>query len=265
MKTRSKIISISKISFIICFVISLLIVINYEREHVFYSAIKSKVLDITEPALTTASSALYNVSEFFSKTSSIFTVFEDNKNLKKRNEFLEYYFYLYKQSEGENKELRKLLYFSQDIKYNYVSAQIISRSNNSLHQQIIVNAGSNSGIRKGQMVLANNNFIGRVVEVSKNTASILLITDYDSRIPAMGVNSRSKFIAGGQSTQELDCNYLNDKRLQEHELIVTSGDSELIIPGVVIGTAFQKENFFYIKPNIDFSQIEFVQILQVKV
>ncbi len=76
------------------------------------------------------------------------------------------------------------------------------------------------------------------------------------------MNSRSKFIAGGRANNELSCNYLNDKKLDEHELVITSGDNELIIPNIIIGTVFKRDNFFYVKPNIDFSQIEFVQILQ---
>ena len=255
-------INFSKISFIICFIIALLITANYDRNSPFYNTIKSTILDITEPVLTTSSSALYVVSDFISNIGNIFTVFKDNKKLKERNDFLEYYFYLYKQQDGENKELRKMLNLNSKIEYNYISGQVISRSNSDLHQEIIVNAGEKDGVKKWQMVLAGNNLIGRVIDTSKNTANILLITDYDSRIPAIGVNSRTKFIAGGGATNELSCNYLNDYQLQEYELVTTSGDSESIIPNIIIGTVFKNNNAFYIKPNVDFSQIEFVQILQ---
>ncbi len=167
-----KIINISKISFVVCFLIALLIVVNYERGYQVYDSVKAKTLDVLEPVLTTASSGVYAIGDFIGRIGSVFTVFKENKELKERNNFLEYYFYLYKQNEGENKELKRQLNFVENIEQKYLTGQIISRSNNHLHQEIIVNIGANNGVKKWQMVLSEHNFIGRVVDVSKNTANI---------------------------------------------------------------------------------------------
>lgn len=257
-----KIANTSKISFAICFTIALLIVINFNHLNPLYNSIKSKVLDVTEPILTSASSAIYAFSEFTDNTSGIFTIRKDNAKLKERNDLLEYYFYLYKQTKGENQELKRQLNYTQELNYSYITGQIISRTNNYLHRELITNIGESQGIKNTQMVLAKNNFIGRVISSSNNTSNILLITDNDSKIPAIGVNSRIKFIARGLDDGSLNCDYLNNNQLEEGELVVTSGDSELIIPNIIIGTVLKKDNSFYIKPNVNFNEIEFVQILQ---
>lgn len=264
MKSPIKLISYRKISFVICLLLSLFMIIDDQEEQpVFYNKIKSKTLELFEPIFSYSTSSIHHVSNFLDEIGNTITIRKKYQELKERNNFLEYYFYLHKQIEGENLALKKQLNFTDAIfPHQYITAQIIARSNNYYNQQITVNAGSDQKIQKWQIVLANNNFIGRVVEVNKNTANILLITDYDSRIPVKGVNSRTAFIAAGQATPELTCNYLHDQTLEENEVVITSGDNPLIIPNLIVGIAIKKENHFYIKPNINLDQIEFVQILK---
>lgn len=189
---------------------------------------------------------------------------EEIEKLRARNEFLEYYFYLYKQTEAENKKLIEELNFIKPLTYKYVTAQIIAKNNSSLSQQIIIDGGLNHGLKKGQLVLARNQLIGRIIGLSENTAKILLITDAISRIPVTTINSRTKFIAAGQSTNYLLCKYLIDHNsLKEGELVATNGDSRFIIPGIIIGSIFKEENKFYVKPNINIDKLEFVQIIQM--
>jgi rod shape-determining protein MreC len=264
MKSQIKLISYRKLSFVVCLLLSLFMVMEDEDEQpVFYNKIKSKTLELFEPIFSFSTSSIHQVSSFVQEVGNIFTIRKDYQTLKARNNFLENYFYLYKQIEGENQALRKQLNFTDSIAtYQYTTAQIIARSNNHYNQEITINAGNDQDIQKWQIVLANNNFIGRVVQVNENTANILLITDYDSRIPVKGVRSRTTFIAGGQATPELTCNYLHDQILEENEVVITAGDNPLIISNLIIGIIVKKDDHFYIKPNINLDQIEFVQILK---
>lgn len=256
-----KITTKSKVSFVICLILSLWIITSYKQHHLLYSSIRDEILEFTAPAISTASSILYIASEFTNNINNLFTTFEDNKKLKERNDFLEYYFYLYKQTKEENQELRKKLNFTKNIPHKYTTAQIIAKSNNYLHQELIIDAGSKQGIKKWQMVLTNNHLIGRVIEVRHNTASILLITDHDSRIPVIGLSSKIKFIAAGRALNDLSCTYLSDNQLEEGELVVTSYDNPSILPNIIIGSVFKKDDIFYIKPTVNLNQLEFVQIL----
>lgn len=239
-----------------------MIIINYKHDNPLFNTIRSEALEIIAPIMTKASQAIYFVDDFLNNSKNLFVTFEENKKLKERNDFLEYYFYKYKQISEENSELRKELNSTKELVYPFATAQVIARSNNYLHQEIIINAGNRNGIKKWQMVLFHNNLIGRVISVEANTASVLLITDHNSRIPVMGLNSKVKCIATGQVTNDLICGYLGDDKPLENELVVTRYDNPLIIPNIIIGTIFQKEGNFYIKPNVDISKIEFVQILQ---
>jgi rod shape-determining protein MreC len=252
-----KFLNFRQISFIICLFIALLVTAKYKEENLLLSKLENKTIDFFTPALSFSSSAINYCSNFLDNFGSIFTVFTDNKNLKERNKFLEEYYYQYKIIEGENQELRKQINLKEEIKHNYLTAQVIGRSSDN----VIVNVGANSGLKKWQMVLADKNLIGRVIEVNEDSAIVLLISAFESKIPATGVDSRTKFIASGQNLSFLTCDYLNDKKLQERELVITSGDYPDILPNIPIGKVMVEDNDFYIKPIIDFSQLEFVQIL----
>lgn len=257
-----KIVTKNNISFILCLILVITLISSYKKEHPIYDEIHSRILDFASPVLQETSSAFYSVRNFFNNITQLFVTFEENKTLKKRNEFLEYYFYLYKQAEEENQQLKEALNFTKSLPYKFISAQIIAKSNNYLHQEYIINAGKRDGIKKWQMVLSNNYLVGRIVSVSENTSNLLLITDYDSKIPVISLSSKLNFIASGIARNDLICDYLNSQALEESELVVTSYDNPQIIPNIIVGSVIKRENIFYIKPSIDLNKIEFVQVLQ---
>ena len=252
------------LSFIICLVITTLIIASYDKNQPIYSKIEAKILDFTAPVMNITSSGLYFMSNITKDIGSFFTSFQEHKKLKERNDFLESYFYLYKQTEAENKQLKNELKFANQLEHKYITAQVIARNNNALNQQITINAGTNQGLEKWQIVLANNQLIGRIVQSSQNTAKILLITDHISRIPVTAIDSRTKFIIAGAATNYLACKYLSEQHeLKEGELVATNGDDPNIAAGIMIGSIFKEDGAFYVKPNIDFDKIEFVKILQL--
>ncbi len=258
-----KFFNLNHLSFIICLVIAILIMVSYDKNQPIYSKIEAKILDFTAPVMNITSSGLYFMSNITQDIGSFFTSFQEHKKLKERNDFLESYFYLYKQTEAENRQLKNELKFVNQLEHKYITAQIIARNNNAFNQQITINAGTQQGLEKWQVVLANNQLIGRIVQLSKNTAKILLITDQVSRIPATAINSRTKFIIAGASSNYLTCKYLNaQQELQEGELVVTNGDDSNIAAGIMVGSIFKEDGIFYVKPNLDFNNIEFVKILQ---
>ena len=258
-----KFLNFGSFPFIICLLCAIALMINYNPNSSLYTNIEARIFDLTQPIMSSSSVVLHSLEDISSNINAFFTVFAENKQLKERNDFLEPYFYLYKQTEAENKQLKEDLHFSKNISYNYITAEVIGRTNHTLTQQIIIDSGAKQGIAKWQVVLFHDQLVGRVVQVHHNTAKILLLTDPTSSIPVTTINSKIKFIATGQSTNYLICKYLNEQHsLQEGELVVTNGDNELITPNVIIGSIFKEDNIFYIKPIIDFDKLQFVQILQ---
>lgn len=258
-----KFFNIYKSSFILCFLLAICIIAFYKKETNLYKLIESSSIDLFSPIVEKANDSAHFIDNALSDIKNIFIVFSENKDLREKNKLLNNYFYLYQQTKAENMRLKEQLNFTTKLPDKYLTAKIIGNNNNSLLQQIIINSGSNSGIREGQLVISNNQLIGRITQVSEHNAKILLIKDIKSRIPAISTESRTKFIAAGNINNNLTCKYLDEHSLlQEGELIVTSGEDVNITSDIIIGYIFKQDNIFYIKPTINFNEIEFVQILQ---
>lgn len=258
-----KFLSKNRLFFVSCLIIAVSILFSYSSHTSSYGYIEKKIIDFIAPIEKASSSALYSFSTFSNRVANFFVAFKENKQLKERNAFLEHYFYLYHQVEAENKQLRLELNFTKSLEHEYITAQVISRNNSAIRQQLTIGVGSKDGISKGQIALFHNQLVGRVVRLSENTATILLLSDQDSRIPVISINSKTKCIAAGLSTSYFSCKYLDDHaKLEEGELVVTSGDNTAIIAGIIVGSIFKKDNYFYIKPTIDFNKIEFIHIMQ---
>ncbi|MEJ0059457.1 MAG: rod shape-determining protein MreC [Terricaulis sp.] len=114
----------------------------------------------------------------------------------------------------------------------------------------MANAGSDHGVRVGFIAINENGLVGRVVSVGRRSSRVLMLDDYNSRIPVMGEASRVRAVLAGQATQppelytrpfEVESPRLDfivgAQSLREGERMVTSGDGGLYPRGVAVGLA----------------------------
>ena len=127
-------------------------------------------------------------------------------NLKKENEKLKQVIENYKSLDlnleyltNENKNLRKVL-DAENIntnKRNIVLAKVLVDRNSPFLKTIIINKGTQSGIKKGMPVTQNNNLVGRIVDTNYLSSRVLLLTDLNSRIPvSLDVDSSQAILTG---------------------------------------------------------------------
>jgi rod shape-determining protein MreC len=252
--------------FVISIVISISLMVSYIQDKEKYNYIEGEALDSISPLTKLTSSGLYYFRKIADKSSNFFVDAEEVRAYKERNNLLECYFYLYKQLQAENQELKRLVNFHKNSSTKYLTSQVISRSNNALNQHIIIDSGLEQGIKKWEAAVFREQLVGRVVQVNKHTTKILLINDLKSHIPVIAIDSKTKFIASGQATEYLDCKYLSEPSgLKEGELVITSGDDTDLEPNIIVGTVFKHQGRFYVKPTINLNIIEFIQILQKKI
>ena len=115
----------------------------------------------------------------------------DHLNLKKENEKLREVLENYKSLDlnleyltNENKNLRKVLNAENIINAkDIVLAKVLVDRNSPFLKSIIINKGTQSGIKKGMPVTQDNYLIGRIVETNFLSSRVLLLNDLNSRIP----------------------------------------------------------------------------------
>jgi rod shape-determining protein MreC len=95
----------------------------------------------------------------------------------------------------QNAELRRLLRFRDGPAfprdYAGVAARIIGRTPGQFEQQVLVAAGTNSGVGLNDPVVTAEGLVGKVTRVSRRSARVTLLTDETSAVSALDLKSNA--------------------------------------------------------------------------
>ncbi len=108
----------------------------------------------------------------------------DNGRLAQRNGTLE-------ALAAENEQLTGLLAIRNSLAYSTVAARVISRELADVNRVVLIDAGTDAGIKLGDVVVASGGALaGRVTEVGGSAAQVTLINDPASTVIGEIVSSR---------------------------------------------------------------------------
>jgi rod shape-determining protein MreC len=175
----------------------------------------------------------------------------ENEELKRENGALKLQITQLQSKAGEADRLAALLKFRQtNVEVPMISARVIGGSADSASQTIYLDRGERDGIRRNMGVITPDGVVGKVIESYKDTAQVLLLTDKDSGVGAMLVDSRLQGPVGGTGEPLLIMKYIpNDDNVNSGERVVTSGMDRIFPRDLPVGTIAE------IKPGIPFKQL----------
>ena len=168
--------------------------------------------------------------------------------------------------EAENKSLRELMNLKVDPQNTYITARILSDSNTNFVKSLLVSAGSDAGVEKGQAVIAGGGLIGRVVEVGVKTSRVLLLTDMNSRVPVIIEGSRQHAIFAGKNKRNGVLVHMPpDSEVKTGARIVTSGLGGIFPTGLPVGVIQSIDSAINVQPFADFNRLMHVRIISKQV
>jgi rod shape-determining protein MreC len=179
-----------------------------------------------------------------------------------------------KEIEAENVRLRSLLQF-RDVNpsYTYKGGQVVGRivasEPTNIVQSILIDIGSNNGIEPGMPVVTERGLVGRVTDVYRNAARVLLITDSSSNVNTMLQNTRLRGILRGRAGQMPIMDYLpQDQSILVGDIVVTSGEGGRFPTGIPVGQVVEVEQndveMFQravVRTTVDFDTLETVLVV----
>ncbi|HMD07406.1 MAG TPA: rod shape-determining protein MreC [Candidatus Acidoferrum sp.] len=162
----------------------------------------------------------------------------ENEELKRENGALKLQITQLQSKAGEADRLAALLKFRQtNVDVPMISARVIGGSADSASQTIYLDRGERDGIRRNMGVITPDGVVGKVIESYKDTAQVLLLTDKDSGVGAMLVDSRLQGPVGGTGEPLLIMKYIpNDDNVNSGERVVTSGMDRIFPRDLPVGT-----------------------------
>ncbi|MDQ3952591.1 MAG: rod shape-determining protein MreC [Actinomycetota bacterium] len=152
-----------------------------------------------------------------------------------------------------------------------VTARVIARGPTNLHWGAIIDKGRADGIRRDMAVVAPEGLVGKVYSVASHQATILYLVDPRGAASARVDGGRDAGIVEGRGAGEplkFDLVGVNADA-EEGDKVVTSGYDGGIFPaGIPIGfivdvggDARQATKDIDVEPYVDFTALDFVQVL----
>ena len=161
----------------------------------------------------------------------------------------------------ENKQLRKLLDEQTASSINLVSSRVMLDKKSPYLNSFVISGGSNRKIKKGMAVLDGKNFIGRIVDVNFFSSRILLVSDLNSKIPAVVEPAGYHAILSGTGKAKPILEFLPENHtVQSGNKVYTSGKEGIFSPGIPIGEVIMDAENILVSLFSDLTQITFVNI-----
>lgn len=251
-----RILTISTILFFV-----FLILIQRSDENIV-NDLQGKFIDKISPVISAIGdsiSFIHKIGQFFE---DIVDLYKQNQELKLQVDKMQVYTMLYDKVSAENKELKKLLNYTEDTPWHVMTARILINSNSLFSRNVIISVGQKNDVYKGQIITNESGLIGRVIEVYPSTSRVMLLNDVNSRIPVVSTVSRERAIVAGDGSNILRLLYLREgHKVVEGEMFISSGDGDLIPYGIPVGVAIKIDDKYKVRPFVNIDQMEYVSLI----
>ncbi len=175
-----------------------------------------------------------------------------------------------RETDDENRRLRRLLALQERLPLTTVSGEIIARDWGGWIRALTVNRGRGDKIGRLTAVISPDGLVGRVVEVRPGASIVQVLTDPASTVGAHVVRTRTPGIVEGEPSGALRFKYMarDGGQIEVGDVLVTSGQGGLFPRGIPVGRVRSIDDrgaalFHYavLEPAVNFSRIDDVLLI----
>ncbi len=151
--------------------------------------------------------------------------------------------------------------------YNLLPARPVG-----INRYLKIDQGSTAGVKIGEAVVYNDNFIGKIVQVGERSANIQLLTDPDSKVAAFSqsLSGKAKGVLLGQFGADILLDkILHEEKIEEGDLVYSEGTEGFLPRGLILGRVVkvleQRSQVFKqakIAANFDIRDLELVYVIK---
>jgi rod shape-determining protein MreC len=185
----------------------------------------------------------------------------------------------YQGAAAENEALRKQLNYVDSPRFPTdfapINARVLARPPGEFEQQIVISAGSANGVRLHAPVVTADGLVGNVTLVAGREARVTLLTDQESAVSAVDLQTRAiGIVRHGQGGGLILDRVSKDQKVNDGDTIVTAGTRSGALPdlyprGIQIGNVTsvgQSDTDLYkqiqISPYVPFGSLDSVVVLE---
>jgi len=235
-----------------------------EESGLFYKVI----LQVTAPLQRVLDGGIRAVADTWSHYLWLVETERRNEQLEAENRRLQAELARLEEVRLANERLRRLLDFRDEVQLPALPAQVVAVDASSWFRTVVIDKGSEHGLREGLPVVVAEGVVGRTIQVAPYQSRVLLLTDASSAVAVLVQPNRSRGICRG-SGQGLTLEYaLSREQVAPGDAVITSGTGGIFPKGLPVGrvTEVRQEKYGLfqgvdVEPAVDFSRLEEVLVL----
>ena len=230
-------------------------------------SLKGGLQNITVPVQLSLQRSFGSISSSFAVFSNVKSMRDKTASLEQENALLKAENAKLKRLQEENSLLRKQLKVGQQKEGSLLLANAIGFSPFSTKKLLLMDKGSENGVKDGDLLVIGSNLLGVIVEVGPKISSARILSDPDSKIPAETENGTKGILTGEFQASVSLKNVLIGDRLNVGDIVFTSGELGFpkdFVLGEVKEVKKTDQDLFQealVTPFIDFSKIKQAFIL----
>lgn len=270
---RKKILTGCLAACLVILVLFLAALTSTERENI--STPEQLLREMLAPLQNGAATISGNIHNWGAYLQGVDNIRAENEELQKEISELRLQLVNLEEYEQENERLRTLLNASADYssQYNYVTCQVVNRSQSSWYKTLVINGGADDGLAVNMPVVSAQGVVGRIINTSANTAEVLLITDREGALSVMVQNTRTVGVVEGDGeTDSLNMIHVAyDAAIENYQQVITSGYGGVFPKGLLVGYInsidLQSDGLMLnigVRSYVDFNRLEEVMVLTTK-
>ena len=167
-----------------------------------------------------------------------------------------------------NQRLQRLLDLQTTIEAPTVAARVVGRSPGLWASRLVLDRGTQNGMREDLAVLAPAGVVGRIVSTTAHTARVLLASDPSSGIDAFVQRTRERGIVVGTGNGQARLKYVpKGADVRVGDVLLASGQEGIFPKGHPLGSVFRigtmgGEMFedVEVRLNVEFAKLEEVLV-----
>lgn len=256
---------------VITIIILILIVVlsNVDSGASFIENAASKLVMPMQNGLTYLKNKISGNSTFFTDINNLK---EENEQLTQKNSELEQSLRELESIRSENETLKEYLGLTEKYgEYSTVPAYIINKDISNYSETIVINVGSDDGIKENMTVIADQGLVGYVISVTSDTAKIRTIIDTSSSVSCLLSTTDESIVCKGTLEEEsaLRAMYIpDDDGIIQGDSVETSGLGGIYPKGIHVGTIKRVVNtqnatdrYAIVETAVDFDKLDTVLVI----
>jgi rod shape-determining protein MreC len=239
------------------------IVLIGKTDQTMFDTLRTGLSDAAAPVLDVVARPLGAAEVALDRARGLAGIYQENRRLTEDNERLLQWQQVALKLTTENRQLQGLLKVVPDRAVSYVTARVIANSGGAYVRTVMINAGTDGGLARGQATITGDGLVGRLTEVGSRAARVLLITDLNSRIPVRIEGSHTSAVLAGDNSERPRLLYVAAQEgVKIGDRVVTSGEGGVFPPDLPVGVVSAVGGGGpRVEPYVELSQLGYVLVV----